>query len=427
MDIGLIAVFSLVLAVAVSFRLNRNIGLLAISLAFLVAALGRDPRIDPALLITFFPLRLFLTLVGVTLLFSMAELNGTLARLAQWFIRASGGSPALIPVLLFVFAAALAAAGPGNIAATVVLAPVAMSIAAHTKISAFLAAVMVVNGANAGALSPVAPTGIIAATLVGRLGLPPIPGPIFMSSLVGNGVAALLAYLLFGGLRLLAAGRDPRGRVRVRAALNRPLPPWERRQLATLAAVALLIVLVLGLRWDLGFTALTLAVVLSLLRAADEQEAVKRQPWYMILMLVGVMLLVEVAARTGGLDHAVRALAAIAQPATVTGIMGFVAGFVSTYSGSSAVVMPTFIPMIPGLVHELGVVGAAALELQKNLVYTITVSAHLVDASPLSLLGALCLAAAPATEDRTRLFRRLLIWGQLMALGGGAISFIFFR
>jgi di/tricarboxylate transporter len=427
LDLGLIALLSLLLAVVVSFRWNRNIGLLAISLAFLIGALAGDPRIGPAQLVAFFPLRLFLTLVGVTLLFSMAELNGTLAKLAQWFIRASGGSPGLIPLLLFLFAAALAGAGPGNIAATVVLAPVAMSVAGQTGISPFLVALMVVNGANAGALSPVAPTGIIAAGLVQRLGLEPMPGPIFANSLLGNGVAALVAYVVFGGLRLWAAGGSSRQRARLRATLERPLPPWDRRQLLTLGGVASLIVLVLGMGWDLGFTALALAVVLSLLGAADEQEAVKRQPWYMILMLVGVMLLVEVAARTGGLDLAVRALAAVARPATVTGIMGLVAGFVSTYSGSSAVVMPTFIPMIPGLVHELGVLGAAALELQKNLVYTITVSAHLVDASPLSLLGALCLAAAPATEDRTRLFRRLLLWGQAMALGGGVISFIFFR
>ncbi len=63
----------------------------------------------------------------------------------------------------------------------------------------------------------------------------------------------------------------------------------------------------------------------------------------------------------------------------------------------------------------------------RNLVYTSCVSAHLVDASPLSLLGALCIAAAPEWEDRNKLFRKLLIWGMAMSVFAAVISFIFWR
>ncbi len=74
-------------------------------------------------------------------------------------------------------------------------------------------------------------------------------------------------------------------------------------------------------------------------------------------MLVGVMVLVEVAGSTGGLDYATSAIASFSSTMTISTIFGFINGFVSIYSGSSAVVMPTFIPLIPGLVAKLGVVG----------------------------------------------------------------------
>ena len=58
-------------------------------------------------------------------------------------------------------------------------------------------------------------------------------------------------------------------------------------------------------------------------------------------------------------------------------------------------VLPTFLPTIPGLVEKLG--GGNPL----MIAYSINVGSHLVDVSPLSTLGALCLAAAPPQEDRT--------------------------
>ena len=62
--------------------------------------------------------------------------------------------------------------GPGNIATAALLAPMAMAIAARAGIPPFLMAIMVGNGANAGALSPFAPTGIIVNGLMDKIGLP---------------------------------------------------------------------------------------------------------------------------------------------------------------------------------------------------------------------------------------------------------------
>jgi hypothetical protein len=57
---------------------------------------------------------------------------------------------------------------------------------------------------------------------------------------------------------------------------------------------------------------------------------------------------------------------------------------------------------------------------------SIVVGGHLVDSSPLSTIGALCLASAPMEEDRRKLFHQLLVWGLSMALVGAAVCFLLF-
>ena len=76
-----------------------------------------------------FPTDLFLTLVGVTLLFTQAHGNGTLDAVARAAVRLSGGSAGLIPIVFFALTFALASSGAGNIAASALVSPMAMAVA----------------------------------------------------------------------------------------------------------------------------------------------------------------------------------------------------------------------------------------------------------------------------------------------------------
>ena len=60
------------------------------------------------------------------------------------------------------------------------------------------------------------------------------------------------------------------------------------------------------------------------------------------------------------------------------------------------------------------------------IISAINVGSHVVDVSPLSTLGAMCIANAAAHEDRDRLFRRLLIYGLAMAVVGALVCYLFF-
>jgi hypothetical protein len=53
---------------------------------------------------------------------------------------------------------------------------------------------------------------------------------------------------------------------------------------------------------------------------------------------------------------------------------------------------------------------------------SINVGSSLVDVSPLSTLGALCVAAVADPDSARRLFRQLLIWGLSMAVVGAMLA-----
>jgi len=60
-------------------------------------------------------------LVGATLLFSMATINGTVEKMAKWAVKGSRGVVGMLPIIFFILSVVLASIGPGNIATTVVL------------------------------------------------------------------------------------------------------------------------------------------------------------------------------------------------------------------------------------------------------------------------------------------------------------------
>ena len=54
------------------------------------------------------------------------------------------------------------------------------------------------------------------------------------------------------------------------------------------------------------------------------------------------------------------------------------------------------------------------------------IAGHLVDVSPLSTIGALCIASVPAGEKSRRLFNQLLAWGMSMTVAGALLCWVLF-
>jgi len=411
MSLPVLSIVAFGVALVLSCVTPINVGLVSIAFAFLVGVVFGGMKVQEVA--AGFPASLFLILVGVTLLFSQARVNGTLDQIARRSVRLARGNPGWIPLVLFGLAAALASIGAGNIAATAMLAPIAMSIAAQVGISAFLMTVMVATGANCGALSPFAPTGIIANGLMARVGITGVALPTFINNFVAQAFVAIAGYFVLGGAKLLARGGTAAAQARSEEPLN-----W--RQKLTLGLVALWIGSVVLLKVDVGMGAFIAAAILTLSRATDEEQAVRAIPWNTIIMVSGVTVLIAILEKTGGMGLFTSLLARFSTPVSITGVIAFVTGVISVYSSSSGVVLPAFLPTIPGLIEKLG--GGDPMAIASS----INVGSHLVDVSPLSTLGALCIASAPVTENRTALFNKLLLWGLSMSVVGAVVCFLFF-
>jgi hypothetical protein len=273
------------------------------------------------------------------------------------------------------------------------------------------------NGANSGSLSPFAPTGIIVNGLMDRNGLGGYELSTYLYNLGAHALVAFAGYFLFGGLKLFAAGSAT-------AVSADPQPaeadqPFEWRHWLTLAVIAALILSVLLFNVNVGMGAFLASVVLVLTGAADDAEAIKRMPWKVIVMVCGVTVLIALVERAQGMDLLVSGIARVASADTVTPFIALLTGVVSVYSSTSGVVLPAFIPMVPGLAAQLP--GASPV----GIATAMNIGGHLVDVSPLSTIGALCLAGAPPEEARP-LFNRLLAWGLSMAIVGAGISYVLF-
>lgn len=409
MSAALVSVIALVVAIVVSMVSQINVGLLAIAFAWLIGI--HVATLAPDAVLAGFPTSLFLTLVGVTLLFAVAETNGTLELLAHRAVRLARGNARLMPVLFFLIALAVSTVGPGAISSVALTIPMAMVIGLRTGVPPLLTALMVANGANAGNLSPISSVGIIANTAMARGGVGGHEWKVWLANFVAHACVAAAAYFLFGGARpapvvAVAAGDE------VMPADEPSLTPMQR---ATVAVIFAWIVGVVVFKLHLGFSAFGAATLLLVARATDEGTAIRRIPWAVILMVSGVSLLIALLERTGGMDLFTTLLARLATPATVNGVIAFVTGMISSYSSTSGVVLPAFLPTVGALVEKLGGGDALAIALSIN------VGSALVDVSPLSTLGALCVATIADPARAKVLFRQLLAWGLAMTVVGAVL------
>ena len=412
MSLAVLALLALLAAIALSMTSRLNIGLLALAFAWLLGVYFG--HLDPKVVLEGFPTSLFVTLAGVMLLFAITEANQTLERVAHGIIYFARGDSRVLPLFFFLIPCVVASVGPGSICAVAVVAPLAMRIGQQSGISPFLTSLMVANGAAAGNLSPISAVGIIANTKMAEAGLVGHEWRVFLANFIAHTAVALIAYAIMGF-------RRTRPEVDLVASLPANGTAFDAKQRTTLLVLAIWIVGVVVLQLHIGLSAFAAACLLIILRAADEPNAIRQMSWSVILMVCGVSTLIALVEKTGGMELFVSLLARFSSPETVNGFMAGVTGAISTYSSTSGVVLPAFLPTVPGLVEQLGGGDPLAISLSINI------GSALVDVSPLSTLGALCLAAAPGltATDTRKLFNQLLTWGFGMTLVGAAFCQFF--
>ena len=428
MDLAGLSLLALVVVIIVSCTTRANPGLVAIVLAWAIVVYAAPWFRLPAgqsmglkTLFAGFPVDLFLTLLGVSLLFTQAEVNGTLVRVAGVAQKLCRGNRGLIPIMFFLLAMGLGTVGPGNIAVAGLIAPVAMASAERVGISPLLMALMVGHGAIACTLSPFTAAGIVADDILVDMGVGGNEWRVFLYNALANAAVGFGGYLLFGGWKLFRrqATEDQKAAAEL---LPQQVEPgaFNVRHWVTIGVILALVVGVVVGGVHIGMGAFAGAALLSILRMADERETFLKLPWSVIIMVCGVSVLTALLSETGGIKRFAELVSAVSTPGSATGVLALATGLVSVFSSTTGVVLPAFLPMVKDLAQLEAGSDPLALAL------AVLVGGNLVDMSPLSTIGALCLAGSPASVDRRRLYNQMLAWGFALAIIGAVLCWILF-
>ncbi len=410
-----LSLLALAVAVVVGIIRNVNVGPLSLAIALVIGYYFGGVKIKD--LIAGYPVNVFLMLAGITYLFAIANVNGTLVKLTNYAVKGVRGNVALLPIILFLLAFGLSSLGPGAVTICALMAAPCMLLASQVGIPAFLMAVMVANGTQAGNMSPIAVAGVIVKGLAEKMNLPDWSFILWMNSLVYFFAIGFGAYLLFGGLKLWKR----RGGTETSTVMNSiGSEPFTRQQYLTLAGILFLVIAVIFFNVDIGFGGFFVGTVLILFGAADEEKVFKAMPWGAIMMVTGVTVLINLMSKIGGMALFASIMAKQSTPYTVTLVAGFWSGLVSAYASTIGVILPAFVPMAPDLLHKVG--GTDLLALLSSII----LCGHVTDVSPLSTLGAIFIANATETQDKKKLFRNMLIWGLVMTPVGAVVSWFLF-
>ncbi|MFV9456535.1 SLC13 family permease [Rhodococcus sp. NM-2] len=437
-----------ILALAVMFLaatvLPVNMGALGFVAAFFVGTLSLHMSSDD--IIAGFPSSLFLTLVGITYLFAIAQNNGTVDLMVRGAVRLVRGRVALIPWVMFGITAVLTSIGALGPAAVAIVAPIALGFAARYKINALLMGMMVVHGAQAGGFSPISIYGVTVNDIASKAGLTNSPLTLFLGSLLFNAAIGVLLFVFLGGRDLIgrsvhddaaddtggsgaggsgggvpATGGDSGSggatatKVRPTATLagapGRPGVTFD--QALTLVGLAALAVFSLILDLDVGFISMTVAVVLALASPKAQKGAIAQISWSTVLLIGGVLTFVGVLQEAGTVEYVGNAVASLGMPLLVALLLCYIGAIVSAFASSTAILGATIPLAVPFLLAgEVGAVG---------VIVALAISSTIVDVSPFSTNGALVLANAQ-NVDRERFYKQILKYSALVVAIGPLVA-----
>lgn len=404
MGLQVLALLFLIGAIVLGFVKKMNVGIVCLGLALI---LGKAGGLSAKEIYAGFPYTLFATLLGTMLFFSLLQQNGTLEKVSRKLIGLCGKNTFLVPIIVYLVSFILSAAGPGAISVQSVTVLFAVSLAVQMKVSPVLMGSMAILGAVGGTASPIALTGIIVDGLLSDMGIEGMGMQVFMGVSLANFICAAAAYFALNGYK-----------IRTHSEKQEVTEGFDQKQMISLAALLVMVVMVVGFSYDVGLLCLTLSLILMLVKAADEKKAIKMIPWNVLLLIAGVNVLMNITQKLGGINLLSDILASFMSVRTAAPFMGLTGGIMSWFSSANGVVFPTLIPAVPEIAENVG--GASVLQ----MVIAIVCSATVAGISPLSTGGSLIMASytqESGCDDK----EQQKLFGKLFGLSAGVVVIVF--
>ena len=410
MEIALLAILVLMFVVATKWPVN--IGLLGYAGAFIVGVfvLGMTDKE----ILKEFPASIVVTIIGVTFFFSLAQKNGTIDYLVNTLIHKMGSKTNLVPWIFFFMGAALTALGTFSPAAVALLAPAAMAFSARTGYNPVAMGALIINGAHAGAFSPISVSGNIVMDIGEKNGLHVDIIGLFAASFIVNFLISVLTILIMKVIGKLNSKPEEHVLDATTGMASVPnLHKMNWRIVLTLLLTAAMVVLAVGFRLNIGFLGICFGVILAFTMLNKTESLTSGISWNTILLVTGMMLYISLLTQAGVIDSLSNAAMGLGVPIVVALFLCYVIGVSSAFASSTALIT-AFVPMAAPLLAQSDLKATGVLA-------ALAISATIVDVSPVSTNGALVIASTQGKAKDT-IWRDLVVYAAFVILIAPAIA-----
>ena len=380
-SLALISLIVLVAVILIGFFRKVNVGLVAI---LAVTIFGMCIGQSDSATIKGFSASLFIMLLGVSFLCSVAISNGSLELMSKKFLKLSGGHAIVAPILIYLIGAGIAAIGPGCVPALGIVAALSLPLGKSTGYNSVMLALIGEIGSFAGRFSPITPESVLIRSLAEPQGITGYQVPLIIYAIVTTLVLSLVVFFVFKSHKVQTTRME-----------SEELPKFTPHQILTLLGFVVVIVACAFFKRNVGLISFAVGIFLILIKAADEKAVFKTISWSTLLMVTGFGMLMEAVINVGGVALLSDALASIMTPRTAVAIQGLTGGIMSWFSSAIGVVWPTLVPTVGDIAAKVGVS-------PNGLISIMALTAAFAGLSPASTGGGLIMAANATDPEFTK-------------------------
>ncbi len=398
---ALFSIICVTLCFLIGTLLPINLGVIGFVFSFLMVMVAKLPV---KAIYDQFIVSHFFVIAGVTYMFTLLNLNGTITHISNFILKSVRGKKYLLPWTFYLAGAILGGVGPGPSGAMPILAPTVMGIAYRARISLFLSSIMLMHGTFAGTFTGLTALGIGMSGVMVKAGFD-INGLLLKNTIIANTIIVLFTYLCFGGLKLIRESRAQKDSGELDGDIlgDSKVEPMNLEQKISLLAIVVLVTATTVFKLHVGLVAFTLGFIICLLFKHDDSKVIKAMPWGVLVLIMGCISIVGIMDKLKGTQLIVDTITTFAPPAVASLFLIMSSALVSFYANSIAT-LATFVPIGIQLMNDLGQTNVL------GMLVALTIASTIVDNSPLALQGALCVANVKP-EDSAKLSKKLLIFG----------------
>ncbi len=424
----ILCLIAIIASIAICFKTNINMGLIAMSFAFIIGCLFCGEK--AATIFGYWPDSLIFFLIASAMFYGFARENGTLTlfgtKLLYKFRKSTNAIPFVFALIAFILG--LLGAGPGTI---VLLAPLGYSVCAQIGIDPLLMVFAIDTGYNCGTQNPWTGSGVVLYGLLEESGLAAdLAISTYMLSyatfLINKVFFLILFYVVFKFLKK-KQGNSAECAAKNLEILNKEpeaFSPIQKKTMALIVVSFCLLVIPNIANTLFHFknpvfknlvalckpqaVLIIFALIACFMKIGEPKKVINKLPMGTVLTIAGVCFLMEIAKKNGLLDTVV----AVFQNGTIptfliAPVFCFIAAFLSIFASGTSVVLPLLFPMVPALAAATGVNMVA-------LYAAAQIGALATPISPFSTAGAQFVGLAPDDKLSETLVKQQFILAMIM-------------